>query len=84
MLPSELDISFLRLYFDDTYGQKLSPGVVNLPSKCHQNPTVNESGIDVLVRQFHGKRDLHYLFFLSLIQDSLSLSVSSSTTIHDK
>jgi hypothetical protein len=27
---------------------------------------------------------LHYLFFLSLIQDSLSLSLSSSTTIHDK
>jgi hypothetical protein len=81
---SENDFSHLGHYFDNPNGQKLASGVVNLPSKSRQNPTVNESGIDVLVKLLFGKRDLFSNFILSLFQNPLSFSLSSSTKICDK
>jgi hypothetical protein len=50
MVHYELDISLLGPCFDDPNSQKLALGVVNLPSKFQLNPTVKESGIEVLVR----------------------------------
>ncbi|MCI56676.1 hypothetical protein A2U01_0077927, partial [Trifolium medium] len=35
--------------FDDPNGQKIASGAVNQPSKFERNPSVNESGIEVLV-----------------------------------
>jgi hypothetical protein len=51
-MQCELNFSLLRPCFDDPKGEKVSYGAVNLPSKFEQNPTANESGIevDVLVR----------------------------------
>jgi hypothetical protein len=84
MVHYELDISLLGPCFDDPNSQKLALGVVNLPSKFQLNPTVNELGVKILVRLLFGKRDLLSNFILSLFQNSLSLSLSSSTKIYDK
>jgi competence protein ComGC len=59
-------------------------GVVNLPSKSRQDPTVNESGNEVLVELLLGKRELFlYSHYFSISKPSL-ISLSSSTKICDK
>jgi hypothetical protein len=50
LMPCEHDFSRLRNRFDDPNGQKIASGAANLPSKFERNPTVNESGIDVLLQ----------------------------------
>jgi hypothetical protein len=59
-------------------------GVVNLPSKSHQDPTVNESENQVLVELLLEKRELLlYSHSFSISKPSL-ISLSSSTKICDK
>ena len=57
------EFSQTRTDFDDPNGETVAPGAANLPSKFEQNPTVNESGIGVLVGLLCGIRDFLSLFF---------------------
>ncbi|MCI53043.1 hypothetical protein A2U01_0074289, partial [Trifolium medium] len=49
-LQCEQNISQTRTDFDDLNGKSVAPGAANLPSNFERNPTVNESGIDVLLQ----------------------------------
>jgi hypothetical protein len=75
------DFSLLRTYFDDPNGQKIASGAANLPSKFEQNPTVNESGIGVLVGLLCGIRDFLSLFFSLFLIVVLSQNLLTLTTL---
>jgi hypothetical protein len=67
LLHSEHDFSHLGPYFDDPNGQKLRLGVVNLALKLFNDPTSNESAINVLVGVLQEKRECFFTSILSLL-----------------
>ena len=75
------DFSQTRTDFDDPNGETVAPGAANLPSKFEQNPTVNESGIGVLVGLLCGIRDFLSLFFSLFLIVVLSQNLLTLTTL---
>jgi hypothetical protein len=67
LLYSEHDFSHLGPYFDDPNSQKLRLGVVNILLKLFNDPTSNESAIDVLVGLLQEKRERFFTSILSLL-----------------
>ena len=71
------NISRSRPDFDDPNGESVAPEAANMPSKFEQIPTVNESGISVLVRLLCQKRELVSLLFSLFLKVVLSQNLLS-------